>query len=91
LKVFWGKKVNRQLKKIPNYIEQKFYAWVLAVEIDGIRETRKQPGFHDEPVKSNRRGHRSVRLNRSYRAFYRETHKGNIELIEVLEVNNHDY
>ena len=61
------------------------------VEEGGIRETRMHKGFHDEPLKGKRSGQRSIRLNRAYRAIYREQASGEIELIEVLEVNKHEY
>jgi hypothetical protein len=32
-----------------------------------------------------------VRLNRSYRAIYVEHQSGEVELIEVVEVNKHEY
>jgi hypothetical protein len=32
-----------------------------------------------------------VRLNRAYRAIYMERDAGEVELIEVLEVNKHEY
>jgi hypothetical protein len=31
---------------------------------------RKVPGFHDEPLSGKRFGQRSLRLSKSYRAFY---------------------
>jgi proteic killer suppression protein len=64
---------------------------VALVEESGIHETRKYKGFHDEPLKGNREGQRSVRLNRTYRAIYVEHKSGEVELIEVIEVNKHDY
>ena len=48
-------------------------------------------GFHDEPLKGKLQGQRSVRLNRAYRAIYVEHETGEVELIEVLEVNKHEY
>ena len=57
----------------------------------GIREVRRHKGFYDEPLKGSRRGQRSVRLNRAYPAIYVGHDAGKVELIEVLEVNKHDY
>lgn len=90
-KVTWGKSVEKQLDRIPHVISNKFRVWVALVEESGIREVRKCKGFHDEPLKGNRRGQRSVRLNRSYRAIYEERDSGEVELIEVVEVNKHEY
>jgi len=89
--VFWGKSVNKQLDRVPLHILEKFRAWVLAVETDGLRSTRTLPGFHDEPLKGKRKGQRSIRLSRAYRAIYIESKDGHIELIEVIEVNKHEY
>ena len=68
-----------------------FYTWVKSVELDGIRKTRKVAGYHDERLKGERKGQRSVRLSRSYRVIYEETESGNIVLVGVLEVNKHEY
>lgn len=48
----------------------KFAAWVQSVELVGLEEVRKVAGFHDEALKGNRKGQRSIRLNRAYRAIY---------------------
>ena len=90
-KVTWSKFVEKQLDKIPDLIVRKFRVWVSLVEESGIREIRKYKGFHDEALKGKRLGERSVRLNKSYRAIYRENFDGTVELIEVLEVNKHEY
>jgi toxin HigB-1 len=76
---------------LPEQIVKKFFAWVSIVQIAGIRETRRTSGFHDEPLKGERKGQRSVRLNKAYRAIYVEKSDRNIELIEVIEVNKHEY
>jgi len=49
------------------------------------------PGYHDEPLKGDRRGQRSVRLNRAYRVIYEENDQGDIVVILVLEVSKHGY
>jgi proteic killer suppression protein len=89
--VFWRSAVEKELALVPGVILRKFRLWVALVEESGIREVRKHKGFHDEPLKGNRRGQRSVRLNRAYRAIYVEREAGRLELLEVLEVNKHDY
>jgi proteic killer suppression protein len=57
----------------------------------GLREVRKIPGYHDEPLKGQRKGERSVRLTKGYRAIYVEEHDGTINLIILEEVNKHEY
>ncbi len=55
----------------------------------GIEEIRKISGYHDEPLQADRKGLRSIRLSKSYRAFYIEYQ--NDIIIEVIEVNKHEY
>lgn len=86
----WSKQVDKQLDKVPSHIAKKFQAWVWAVETVGMPEVRKSPGFHDEPLKGERKGQRSIRLNQAYRAIYREK-DGELEIVEVIEVNKHEY
>ncbi len=62
-KVVLGKGVTKQLDKLPDHIVRKFYAWVTVIELVGLNEVRKKPGFHDEPLKGRRKGQRSIRLN----------------------------
>ena len=88
--VFWKSKVDKQLKKVPERITLKFYAWVTAVELGGLSEVKESPGFRDEPLKGKRVGQRSIRLNKAYRAIYIERNK-KLEIIEVIEVNKHEY
>jgi proteic killer suppression protein len=53
---------------------------------------RKVKGYHDEPVRGAKRaGQRSVRLSRAYRLFYVEKLDGKLELVEIVEVNKHEY
>ena len=80
---------EKQLIKCPMVIQRKAVAWIRIVEKIGLREVRKSPGYHDEPLKGKRRGQRSIRLNRNYRLIYRELKKG--IYIELIEVNKHDY
>ncbi len=89
--VWITKFAEKQLKKLPKHIVAAFHTWVRSVELDGIDKNRKIAGYHDEPLKGDRKGQRSVRLNRAYRVIYEETENGNIVLIGVLEVNKHEY
>jgi proteic killer suppression protein len=90
-RVLWGKAVERQLARLPAQISEKFDAWVFAVTIAGIRKVRMRPGLHDEPLKGNWAGSRSVRLSRSYRVIYQERDSEKMQVIEVTEVSKHAY
>jgi proteic killer suppression protein len=83
------KKFEKDLKNVPDFIQKKVLLWVFLVETQGLAETSKSKGYHDEPLKGSRKGQRSVRMNRSYRLIYRVV-KDRVE-IELLEVNKHEY
>lgn len=82
---------ERALRKLPHHVVNALMRWVEAVEADGLQETRKVPGFHDEPLKGKRRGQRSIRLSKAYRAIYVVTEDGAAEIADVVEVNKHKY
>lgn len=82
--------VSKSLSKIPLAIKKKLFTWVSAVEEKGVHEVRKISGYHDEPLKGNWQGERSIRLNRQWRAIYRII-SNNIEFILIEEVTPHDY
>ena len=69
----------------------KLRAWIDDVENNGLEEARRRPGYHDEPLHGERRGQRSVRLNRAWRAIYIVVDGGTVEFVEVEEVNKHVY
>ena len=81
-------RAKKDLNKIPDYIELKFYSWVKDVEEFALSKIRKIPGFHDEPLKG--KSQRSIRLSKAYHAIY-EIINDKPEVIEVEEVNKHKY
>ena len=89
--VILSKAAKKDLRKVPFYIADKLETWVDAVERDGLEEIRKIPGYHDEPLKGDRVGQRSIRLNKAYRAIYVESPSKEIMIVSVIEVNKHDY
>lgn len=87
--VTYSTRVEKQLNRLPRYIAESLKHWAAMVEEKGIRQARLVSGFHDEPLWGSRRGQRSIRLNRSYRAFYVEI--ADLQNILVIEVNKHEY
>ena len=55
-----------------------------------LEEVRKVLGWHDEPLYGKRKGQRSIRLSKSYRAIYviKKTH---IKFVSIEEVHKHAY
>jgi proteic killer suppression protein len=81
---------EKQLRKLPRHIVDNLMIWVAAVENDGLEEVRKVPGYHDEPLKGDRSGQRSIRLSRAYRAIY-EIKEDTAKFVSVEEVTKHEY
>ncbi|MBC7754270.1 MAG: hypothetical protein H7Z71_08540 [Moraxellaceae bacterium] len=84
-------KAKKEITKLPSFIVTKLLAWVDDVEFRGLEMVRKIPGYHDEPLKGDRKGQRSIRLNKAYRAIYIIKNDGTIEFVEVIGVNKHAY
>jgi len=85
-----SKQAEKQLRRIPVHIVLALHAWVRDVETNGLDEVRKVPGYHDEPLKGDRAGQRSIRLNRLWRAIY--VIKGDVaQFVSVEEVTPHRY
>ena len=91
IRVKISKHALKELKRTPFYIQEKFRAWLVAVNKAGLTETRKQPGWHDEPLHGQRKGQRSIRLNKQWRAIYIVKDDGSVEFVEIIEVTPHDY
>ena len=89
-KVVISKSAKKDLKKVPSYIAVKLQAWVNDIEIQGLEEVRKVPGWHDEPLHGKSKGQRSIRLSKSYRAIY-VIKKTQIEFVSIEEVHKHGY
>ena len=90
--VVLSRSVAKGLRKLPQHVAEKLHGWVAAVEAYGLEEVRKVPGYHDEPLRGERAGQRSIRLSKAYRALYRvEQDRVEVEYVHVFEVNKHDY
>lgn len=81
----------KDLKKVPLYVSIKLQTWIDDVGHYGLREVRKTPGYHDEPLRGKRVGQRSIRLSRVYRAIYTIEEDGIIQFVAIKEVNKHAY
>lgn len=88
-KISRSRSFEKQLAKVPDFIQKKVIFWIFLVESNGLIEVMKSPGFHDEPLKGDRKGQRSVRMNKAYRLIYHVI-QDRIH-IELLEVHKHDY
>jgi proteic killer suppression protein len=88
-KISRSKSFEKQLARVPDFIRKKVIFWIFLVESSGLWEVMKSPGFHDESLKGERKGQRSVRLNKAYRLIYSVI--SDRVHIELLEVHKHEY
>ena len=79
----------RILQKLPEEVLKRYEKWKDIVRISGPRGLREIKGFHDEPLKGDRKGQRSSRLSQQYRVIY-EVVKEEV-LVYVLDLTAHDY
>lgn len=49
--VILAKQAKRDLLKTPLHVVRKLQGWVDDIEVLGLREASKVPGYHDEPLK----------------------------------------
>ena len=73
------------------HMRRKLKTWIEGVNKDGLEAVRKTRGFHDEPLKGKRKGQRSIRLSRSYRAIYKVLSDGTLWFAQLEEVTKHGY
>ena len=89
-RVILAKRATKDLEKLPRYVTEIFFSWVLDVERRGLEEVRKIPGFHDEPCRGTLEGFRSICLTRGYRAYYRIVRS--FEVFAYVErIDKHEY
>lgn len=81
------RQAQKQLKRTPRNIIEKLRDWVVNVTQFGLRQVAKQPGYHDEPLSGKRKGQRSIRLSRQWRAIYSPL----MSRISIQTVTPHDY
>lgn len=52
IRVTYSKTFERQLAKVPNFIQEKVKSWLWSISVVGLTETQKRPGLHDYPSKA---------------------------------------
>jgi toxin HigB-1 len=85
-----AQRAGQSLGTLPKQVLVKLHLWITLVGEHGLEEVRKIRGYHDELLSGTRSGQRSIRLNKTYRAFYR-IDKYVIEFVDVFDVNPHEY
>lgn len=81
---------EKQIKALPKKQVVLLQEWVRSVEIEGLFPTQRLRIYRDHALKGNRYGQRSASLDYSYRVIYLVI-EGKIQIVEILEVTNHDY
>jgi proteic killer suppression protein len=89
--VSFSKLSLKQIDKAPKHIREVIKTWADTVEHFGLPYARLFKGYHDEPLKGQRKKQRSVRLNKQWRLIYSENESTQEIEIYILEVTPHDY
>jgi toxin HigB-1 len=82
-----ARQAQKDLLSLPPHIANKLLMWMDLVENKGWLYAKSIPGYRCEILTGRRFGQRSIRLSKGYRAMF--CIEG--DLIEILEVNKHDY
>jgi addiction module RelE/StbE family toxin len=85
------KKAEKDLKKLPKHIIIQFDVWVETIETDGYESMKKIKGYRDHALKGDKKGQRSTSLSKAYRVIYELRENKNVFIVEVQEVNKHEY
>jgi proteic killer suppression protein len=80
---------QKQLRRAPPQVQSKLASWVRRVREAGLETVVNISGYHDEPLKWERAGQRSIRLNQQWRAVY--VTSGDRTMVVVIEVTPHKY
>jgi proteic killer suppression protein len=90
-----SKALEKQIRKgqLPDHILTNLNAWAESVEADSLEQTRKIPGYHDEPCRGDlgKMGWRSIRLAKGWRGYYTVKSDGRVEFVQVERVDKHEY
>ena len=81
--------VERQLKRAPRNVQDKYEFWRSVAELDGPMGLRRLSGFKDHALKGEWKGARASSLSKQWRVIYAV--RGKELTVLVLEVNPHDY
>lgn len=89
--VIISRNAEKELSKVPVYILDKFDSWADLIMKNGLQAMQQIKGYRDHALHGNRKGQRSSSLSRSWRIIYSLNEEQNILMVEVLEVNHHEY
>lgn len=89
-KIEFTKRFEKEIIKVPSYIQEAAAAWMDSVEEIGLENTNRLPGYNAEHLKGSRKGQRSVRLNKAYRIIF-TVKNGEIQVVCLQEISKHKY
>ena len=89
-KIKLSKKALKSIKVLPKHIKDKFIKFAQTVETIGYLEAISNRSYKDEALVGTRKNQRSIRLNKAYRVIYK-LELEEIYIINILEINKHDY
>lgn len=85
-----SKSAEKDLRKLNKDIVTSLQEWISLVEAKGLAEASMVRGYNTEHLKGDRKGERSVRLNKAYRAIF-TVENGVVQIVTITEINKHKY
>ena len=89
LEIYEHRKLSKQLRTLPIDILKRYEKWKDIVTISAPKGHRLIKGFHDELLRGELKGGRSLRLGPKYRVIYKV--KESEILVQVVNLTAHDY
>ena len=83
------KRLSKKFETLPIDILKRYEKWKDIVRLSGPSGLRAICGFNDESLGGPWKGHRSSRLGRKYRVFYKI--EAQSVLVKVVDLTPHDY
>ena len=90
--VILTKRCSKSLRQVPKAVVAALLFWKQQVEENGITTMQTVQTYRDHGLTGKLKavGLRSISLSYGHRAYYRVL-DGEIEVVQVEDVNNHDY
>ncbi len=88
-KVHESKRAQKNIERLPLYIQEKYYLWKTVVIASSPTGLFNNAGYKDHALSGEWEGCRSSRLNQQFRVIYSIEWDG--VYVDVHDVNAHDY
>jgi plasmid maintenance system killer protein len=77
---------SKEIDKLPPQVRDAYNEWIERLQTLGLYEVRRDFGgkYHDEGLRGDRAGQRSVRLNQQWPVIYEQRSDSRINVVEII-------